>query len=360
MPVGLNFGLRAINTRNESRGFTGISIVDPITEEGFFLQNDKLYHEVENSRWDVLPSFNANFKIKKNFQYRISVARGASRPRYRDIVPSNSIVFLTPTSEIFDPNSSNYIPDLGSSIYRGTIRSGSPDLKPYTAWMYDNTFEYYVKNGGSFRASIFYKDIKNYIGRQTIVDQPYPGEAALGIAIPTGQENLLFDITRPINITNAHLYGFEIGFNQHFTFLPGFAKGFGLKANYAFVESNFDGAVGDATNGFPGTSKHNVNGTLYYEKYGLSVRFTAAYRSNYLSNLGGVGSTRADEAHYTNGTTTLGFSVKYKIMKKFNVSIGANNLTGVDIRRYIGDDTRNLTSYYRRYPIWKIGLRYKL
>ena len=359
VPVALNFGVRAINTKNESRGFTGIGTVDPITEESFIF-NAGLYHEVENSRWDVLPSFNANFKIRKNFQYRVSVARGASRPRYRDIVPSNDIDFLVPSSEIFDPNSSNYIPDLGSSIYRGTIKSGNPNLKPYTAWMYDNTFEYYVKNGGQFRASIYYKDIKNYIGRQTIVDQPYPGEAELGFAIPAGQENLLFDISKPVNITNAHLYGFEIGFNQHFTFLPGFAKGFGLKSNYAFVESNFDGAVGDATNGFPGTSKHNVNGTMYYEKYGLSVRFTAAYRSNYLSNLGGVGSTRADEAHYTNGTTTLGFSVKYKIMKKINVSVGGNNITGVDIRRYIGDDTRNLTSYYGRNPIWKFGLKYKL
>ena len=168
------------------------------------------------------------------------------------------------------------------------------------------------------------------------------------------------DISTPINITDAHLYGFELGFNQHFTFLPGFAKGFGLKANYALVASKFDGAVGDATNGFPGTSKHNINSTMYYEKYGLSVRFTVAYRSNYLSNLGGVGSTRADEAHYTNGATTLGVSVKYKIIKPLSVSLGVNNLTGVDTRRYIGDDTQNLTSYYGRNPIWKFGLRYRL
>lgn len=359
VPVYLNFGLRAINTKNESRGFTGVGSVDPNTEQSYITEA-ALYHEVENSRWDILPSFNANFKIKRNFQYRVSVARGASRPRFRDMVPSNDIDFIYELSEILDPNSSNYTPDLESSVYRGTIRSGNPNLEPYSAWMFDNTFEYYVKNGGQFRASVFYKDIKNYIGRQTLNDQPYPGEEALGYPIPAGQENLLFDITTPINITNAQLYGFEIGFNQHFTFLPGFAKGLGLKANYALVESNFDGAVGDATNGFPGSSKHNINGTMYYEKYGISFRFTAAYRSNYLSNLGGIGSTRADEAHYTNGFTTLGCSVKYKFFNKLNVNLGVNNLTGVDVRRYIGDDTRNLTSYYRRDPIWKIALRYKL
>ncbi len=359
IPIYLNFGVRVINTINESSGFTGVDQRDPIEGVNTTV-NDAFYHEVDNSRWDVLPSFNANIKIRKNLQYRVSVARGASRPRYRDMVPNNDIQYLDPSSAIFDPNSPDYISDLGTSIYRGTIRSGTPNLEPYTAWMYDNTIEYYVKNGGSFRGSIFYKDIKNYIGQQTIVNQPYPGEEELGIALPAGQEDLLFDISKPINITNAQLYGFEIGFNQHFTFLPRFAQGFGLKANYALVESNFDGAVGDATNGFPGTSKHNLNGILYYEKYGLSIRVTAAYRSNYLSNLGGVGSTRADEAHYTNATNLIGFSMKYKFLKKFNVTVGANNITGVDLRRYIGDDTQNLTSYYVRNPIWKVGLRCKL
>ena len=99
---------------------------------------------------------------------------------------------------------------------------------------------------------------------------------------------------------------------------------------------------------------------MYYEKYGLSVRFTAAYRSNYLSNIGGVGNTRADEAHYTNGNTTLGLDIKYKITKNIKVSFGARNLTGVDIRRYIGDDTRNLTSYYGRNPTWTVGLRWSM
>lgn len=358
VPLILNFGLRAINTKNEGRAFTGVEQRDPLTGATSTV-NTAFYHETTGSRWDVLPSFNANFKIKKNFYYRISAARGVSSPRYRDIIPSNSIEYLDPASEILDPNSSEYIDDLATSTYRGTIVSGNVDIKPYTAWMYDNTFELYSKNGGAFRASIFYKDIKNYIGRQVLNDQTYPGEE-LGVELPAGQEDLLFDISKPINITNAQLFGFGIGFNQHFTFLPGFAKGFGLKANYALVESEFDGAVGDATNGFPGTSKHNFNATMYYEKYGASLRFTIARRSNYLSNLGGVGSTRADEAHYTNGNTILGASLKYKFFKKLSASVGVTNFTGEDTRRYIGDDPQNLTSYFVRNPNWSIGLRYSL
>ena len=359
IPVVLNVGMRAINTVNESRGFTGVEQFDPIAETNSVV-SDAVYHEVESSRWDVLPSFNANFKVKRNFYWRFSAAKGVSRPKYRDMIPSNDVEYLDPTSEIFNPSSPDYEPNLGTSLYRGTITSGNPKLEPYSAWMYDTTLELYNRNGGAIVGSVFYKDIKNYIGRQTLNDQAYPGLEELGVALPAGQEDLLFDISKPINITNAQLYGIEIGFNQHFTFLPGLFDGFGLRANYSFVESNFDGAVGDATNGFPGTSKHNFNSVMYFEKYDFSFRFTAAYRSNYLSNLGGVGSTRADEAHYTEGTTLLGMNLKYKVIKGLTASAGVSNLTGEDTRRYIGDDTQNLTSYYRRTPTWKVGLRYRL
>jgi len=359
IPVLLNFGVRAINTVNESRGFTGVEVFDPIAETSNVVDG-AIYHEVENSRWDVLPSFNANFKLKRNFNVRLSASKGTSRPKYKDMMPINEVAYLDPESAIFDPSSPDYEPNLGSSLLRGTIKSGNPELEPYSAWMYDATFELYSRNGGAIVGSIFYKDIKNYIGTQTLNDQAYPGFDALGVTIPVEQQDLLFDISKPINITNAQLYGFEIGFNHHFTFLPGFLSGFGLRANYSFVESNFDGAVGDATNGFPGTSKHNFNTVAYYEKYGFSLRFTVAYRSNYLSNLGGIGSTRADEAHYTEGTTLLGINLKYNIIKGLQASAGVSNLTGEDTRRYIGDDPQNFTSYYTRTPTWKIGLRYRL
>jgi TonB-dependent receptor len=359
IPLSLNVGVRAVNTKNVSRGFTGVEHRDPISGTNTIVTN-ALYHETESSDWDLLPSLNANFKLKSNINYRIGVAKAVSRPRYRDIIPSNDIDMLDPASAIFDSGSPDYIDDLGSSTYRGKIVSGNPELKPYSAWMIDNTFELYSKNGGAFIASVFYKNIKNFIGSQVLNDVAYPGYDALGVNLPAGQEDLLFDITNPMNVTDAQVYGFEVGFNQHFTFLPGFLNGFGLQANYTFVESKFDEAVGDAVNGFPGSSRDNINSVLYYEKYGFAIRFTTAYRGNYLSNLGGVGSTRADEGHYTEGTTVLGFNVKYNVYKGLSLSAGCSNITGEDTRRYIADDPRNLNSYYGRNPIWKIGLRYKL
>lgn len=357
IPVALNFGVRAIKTENKSEGFSSAEFIDLDNNDRVDgdLTQSAIYHEVASSRWDVLPSFNSNFTLKKNLKLRLNVSRGVSRPRYRDIIPNNTIRFVTNVPADTDLATDNTI--------RGSIRSGNPDLKPYTAWMYDATMEGYTKSGGAFVFSAFYKDLRNYIANSVLEDQAYPGEEVLGITLPADNQGLLFDITKPINLADAQLYGFEVGVTQPFTFLPGFAKGFGIKANYSFVESNFDGdgVIGDAINGFPGTSKHSANGTFYYEQKAFSLRFTAAYRGDYLSNLGGLGGTRADQGHYTEGTTVLGFTGRYNLLKrKLQISLGVNNLTSESIRRYQGNDKQSFSAYYYRDPIWKFGLRYKL
>ncbi|QXP63048.1 TonB-dependent receptor [Polaribacter sp. R2A056_3_33] len=361
LPVSLNFGVRAVRTQNKSRGFSGVAFEDADTGDDldeFSIEN--FYYEVETSRWDVLPSFNANFTLQKRTKLRFSAYRGVSRPKFVDLIPNNEITFL---SNIAPEDAA----DLANSGLRGTIVSGNPDLKPYTAWMYDTTLEFYTNNGGAFIFSAFYKDLKNYIVKAVTPDQTYPGEELLGIALPDGTggtddlTGLLFDITKPVNITDGQIYGFEVGLNQHLSFLPGFAKDFGVKANYSYVESEFDGDLGEQADGFPGTAKHNANGTLYYERSGFSVRFTAAYRGDYLSNLGAIGgNTRADEPHYTEGNTTLGITVRKNLLnKKLQLSAGVSNLTGEDIRRFQGGDTRNFSAYYARNPIWKLTMRYK-
>ncbi|MEO9571958.1 MAG: TonB-dependent receptor [Polaribacter sp.] len=355
IPVALNFGVRAIRTGNTSEGFSSVQFKDFQDEDEALVKTltiPDIYHEVSTSRWDVLPSFNSNFTLKENLRLRLNVSKGVSRPKFKDLIPNNTITFVTNVPAGTDLS--------GQTLVRGEVKSGNPDLKPYTAWMYDLTLEGYTKSRGAFIFSAFFKDIKDYIARGVVEDAAYPGEEILGFELPTNQEGLLFDISKPINITDGQIYGFEAGVTQPFTFLPGFAKGFGIKANYSYVESSFDGAVGDAANGFPGTSKHSANGTFYYEQKAFSLRFTAAYRGDYLSNLGGVGSTRADESHYTEGTTILGFTARVNMLKrKLQLTTGVSNMTGEDIRRYQGDDKTSFSAYYDRDPIWKFGLRYK-
>ena len=53
-------------------------------------------------------------------------------------------------------------------------------------------------------------------------------------------------------------------------------------------------------------------------------------------------------------------NIKIIDQNNLSVTLAVRNFTGQDTRRYIGDDTRNLTAYFVINPIWNAGVRYKL
>ena len=343
-PVYFNAGLRAVKFTNNSEGFTFVSFGGAVSGADIIV-----YNQVDRENFNLLPSFNMKTNLKKNLIWRFGFYRGITRPEVTDIVPSNSLRF------------SNTQDDLVNLTAQGggqnLIRLSNPDLKPFTSLNFDNTFEYYVKNGGAFVVSLFYKSFKNFIADQVLLDAPYPEELNSVFPIESQvTQGLVFDITKPQNITNAAIYGFEVGFNHHFTKLPGFWSGFGLQANYTFVESDFDEAIGDAIS-FPGSSKHSVNSVLYYQKYGFTARYTVAYRNSYLSELG-FGSTREDASRFTDARTLHGIILQYNISRNLLVQGGIQNITAEPVRRFIGNDSRNLTDMFGQNASWFAAVRY--
>jgi iron complex outermembrane receptor protein len=342
--VYFNVGLRGVKFTNESEGFTFVSFAG--VDRGADII---VYNKVNLENFNLLPSFNMKASLQRNLIWRLGFYKGVTRPEVTDLVPSNSLRF----SDTQD--------DLANLTAQGgglnMIRLSNPNLKPFTSLNFDSTFEYYVKNGGAFVVSLFYKSFNNFIADQVLLDAQYPEE--LNEVFPIEKDitnDLVFDITQPKNITDAGIYGFEVGFNQHFTSLPGFWSGFGLQANYTFVESDFDDAIGDAIS-FPGSSKHSVNSVLYYQKYGFTARYTVAYRNSYLSNLG-FGSTREDASRFTDARTIHGIIVQYNFSRHLLLQGGVQNITGEPVRRFIGNDSRNLTDIFGQNASWFTALRY--
>ena len=343
-PVYFNAGLRAVKFTNDSQGFTFVSFGGAVSGADIIV-----YNQVNRENFNLLPSFNMKTNLKQNLIWRFGFYRGITRPEVTDIVPSNSLRF------------SNTQDDLVNLTAQGggqnLIRLSNPNLKPFTSLNFDNTFEYYVKNGGAFVVSLFYKSFKNFIADQVLLDTPYPEELNRVFPIESQITNgLVFDITKPQNITNASIYGFEVGFNHHFTKLPGFLSGFGLQANYTFVESDFDESIGDAIS-FPGSSKHSINSVLYYQKHGFTARYTVAYRNSYLSELG-FGSTREDASRFTDARTIHGIILQYNINRKLLIQGGVQNITAEPVRRFIGNDSRNLTDMFGQNASWFAAVRY--
>ncbi len=97
----------------------------------------------------------------------------------------------------------------------------------------------------------------------------------------------LFDVTMPINGQGAKTQGIEASVQAPFTFLPGWASGFGGLANYTYSEAKnvdlFSQLDGSALP-FPGLSKDTINLVLYYDKGPINARVAWNSRSDWLAN----------------------------------------------------------------------------
>jgi len=323
-----NIGLRATNTQFETSGIAKRTYYE---SDGTKIQDE---HPVstESEYWTLLPTMNLNFAVTEDFKLRVGVAKTLSRPRQRDLVPIITLSEDDPT----DPDADGI----------GTAKAGNENLDPYTAWNYDLTAEYYTPNLGAFAVSLFYKDISNFIINQLTEETTVPGSDGL------------FNVTQPVNFSDATVIGAEMGFHQPFTFLPSPFDGLGLRFNYTIVDSEFAEDVGSIGAGFPSVSKHNINSMLYYEKYGFAVRVSYNYRSNYLRQIGGQGAQTSSD-RFTEGQNLWSANASYKFKKYFRVFFNGFNLTGDDRRDYVGNESTFL-SYFSRSPSFQFGLGIEL
>lgn len=331
VPVTGNAGVRAVYTNLESGANESVTTKNYI---GAQLSSTTLPVVETNSYWRFLPSANLNFHLRDDLDLRLGAGEVMSRPEYNLTAPQNSLG-LTPAT----------------GVYAGTI--GDTKLKPMTAWVFDITTEYYTASHGAVYGSLFYKKIKDFIVDAT----------SNNVAVPGFTE--LFTVNGPVNAPGGFAEGVELGVNQPFTFLPSPFDGFGVQANYTYVDSAVDSngitAVTSSTGsealngGFPGSSRDNVNGVFYYEKYGASVRLAYNYRSSYFENFGGTGD-RTAEPTWTAAASQVDLTASYDITRHFSVTFTGVNLNGSVRRDYI-ENTNVFRSFVERPTTYIIGVR---
>jgi len=160
---------------------------------------------VNSSYLDPLPSVSVKYQFPHDIALRAAYGRGISRPNFSDLPP-----YLTHNG----PNQE--------------IDIGNPNLKPTHANNFDLLYEQYLKPLGLIQAGFFYKQLSDpiYEGVKTPITTDIYGAFYNG-----------GNLVQPLNGQNAWLYGIEVAYQQHLTFLPGAAKGIGISANYSFTKS---------------------------------------------------------------------------------------------------------------------------
>ncbi|WAJ71834.1 TonB-dependent receptor [Catenovulum adriaticum] len=323
MPLRGNFGVRVVNTKLDSQGFSNdlskIMLSENADEDGKF---DVIFDNADieniqtiNASYDytnVLPAFNASLEVTPSFIARAALAKTISRPVFEDITPGS------------------FVATSGNAIETIKVNAGSPQLEPFTADQADIAFEWYPKQDLSFAATFYYKHLEAYL-TQT---QELTEFSQNGLTIP-------MEITRLVNEDKARYFkGLELSYNQIFSFLPEPFDGFGVQANATFNDTNAT-EQGAGIAGAPVTVDANeVSDEVYnligfYEKGPVSVRLAWQYQSPY---------TRVDDfnsSYQTQDDGQLDMTFGYTINKHVKLIGSVLNLTDEHIRRYRFDD-RNL------------------
>jgi TonB-dependent receptor len=241
-----------------------------------------------------------------------------------------------------------------------SVTFGNPDLEPFRADAYDLSFEWYFTDEALVALALFRKDIESFVVND--IDQALWSTLGLpdSLLVQTpALPSMVFDVRRPVNGTGGKLDGFEIQYQQPFTFLPPFFQNFGTILNYTNVDSRVNFATDvDPTPRFlnlVGLSEQSANATLYYDNDIFSARVSVAYRDSFMRS---ATSRAGNDIDFTDDATYVDFSTSYKINDHFKVSLEALNLTD-EYRTDRQDRTaERVDNYFHTGRQYYLGLQY--
>jgi TonB-dependent receptor len=173
---------------------------------------------------DLLPSVQARYSLTANSALRAVVARGIARPDPYQLIP--------------------YVTE-DSTASPATVAVGNPSLRPEHANNYDLLYENYLHPLGLLQAGFFFKQLTAPQVQITLPATVNVAQLPPGYFSPALQSDLTQypgdTITQVINGQNAYIYGFELSYQQHLSFLPRILSGLGVSANYSYTASREKG-----------------------------------------------------------------------------------------------------------------------
>ena len=164
----------------------------------------------------------------------------------------------------------------------------------------------------------------------------------------------------PQNTPGGDLKGFELSYQQPFTFLPGIWSNFGVILNYTGTDSevdylNADGTVAIRTD-LTGLSKSSYNATLYYEDEKLTARVAASGRDEYLTTVPG---NNGNNVQGTAETFNLDFSISYEMNENITWTLEGLNMTDEFADQWVDSRADRMSFYHHTGRQYFFGMRYQ-
>ena len=325
VPFDGNLGVRVVKTKVNTSGF---QVRTPQVQVGTDNEGNPLYGNgevvyqpisVDSDYTKALPSLNLTFHLTRELQLRLAASEALSRPSFTQLNPNINIVEYNPTGQ------------------RREASSGNPNLRPLTAKQLDASLEYYFASTGMVYGAAFYKKVDGFIAN--VVDQE---------TYTFGDNSYVYNVSRPVNGDNGTIKGFEVGGNTFFDFLPGIWSGFGVQANFTYVDSKAPSPDAEDNEGNPilvpleQLSKYSYNLVGIYDRGAISARVAYNWRSKYVVTTRGNGSGNLPIFNAPRGQ--LDASITYTVNPNFAITVDGINLTDTENRTYYGIESRPQSS----------------
>lgn len=341
-----NYGIRYVKTERAAQGFTAFNLgtfpteetcLEPVPPGQELTPFCGLAPEVRQGARDFangareetsaeveydyfLPSFNAKLEVGNGLQFRLGLSQAITPPD------------LGLTRNYYNISLSANAQDIVDGRPTGRFSVGNPYLKPIFSTNYDASVEWYFADVGQLTLSLFYKELEDVITN---------GVQRLSFT----NNGATFDsvVTTPVNSDETgKIKGFEVAYQQTYDFLPAPFDGFGVNANYTYIDSEGvaqstlsstdpDVAAGRVSNvdtsllPLQNLSKHTVNLAGFYEKGRISARLAYAWRSEFLITPRDVIVPYAPIMNEDTGQ--LDGSIFYTVNDNWKVGLQAVNLT---------------------------------
>jgi iron complex outermembrane recepter protein len=275
---------------------------------------------------DIFPSIHFRYEITDGLIGRASYSTGIGRPNFVTIIPNDRI------------NDENETATINNTA-----------LEPQYSDNFDLALEYYFKPVGLLSAGVFLKELSSFIFTSDV------GFIPDGPANGFGGNYAGYMLRTQVNGGSARVRGLELAYQQQFSNLPGFWKGFGIFANYTRLQT--EGDYGDiGSNSGPadlvGFVPKSGNIGITYNAAPWSIRAQMNYTGSQLFRFNANVANR----QYEYSKNPVDLSVKYTINPRFSVYCDFINVLRSPIQRRFQYVPSREMGHDRYSPVIKAGI----
>ncbi|MCL2916710.1 TonB-dependent receptor [Shewanella litorisediminis] len=350
VPVNVNLGLRYEKTDTSStvkqRVESQVVWASPTEWIMQYVPGGDDNYFTQDGDYDVwLPMLDISAEPLEDVVVRFSAGKTIARPLLGDMVAGRTL---------------SGSPKIGAR--RGGL--GNPGLLPLESINLDLSLEYYYNDASYAAIGLFYKDVDNFVSRSTaqvtidglhdVYNSPRYLEAisqleaagtpvsensifeqmiANGYGNADGQIEplasdplIVWDVTSPVNSDSKSVHGVELALQHVFG-----ESGFGFGVNGTFVDGDVEFDPYSLAQQQPLEGLGNsANFQAFYEKDGLTVKLTYAWRDSYLIGVGQSQGSADAPPQYAKDFGQLDASINYDVndyLTVFFEGINLNNET---------------------------------